>query len=201
MISIGVLALQGDFAEHERVLDKLSVAVRQVRLPIDLDGLDGLILPGGETTTFRRLLSEYRLIQPLREAADRGMPLWGTCAGLIALAKDLEGSEDPIIGVLDISARRNAFGRQAESFEVDLTVPLLGEPAFPAIFIRAPSITRVGPQVQVLAQLADGAPVAVTQGTIMATAFHPELTHDPRLHAYFLGLVKQARGAAYAAAH
>jgi len=201
MTSLGVLALQGDFAEHEGVLDKLNVAVRQVRLPADLDALDGLILPGGETTTFRRLLSEYGLIQPLREAADRGMPLWGTCAGLIALAKDLEGPEDPIIGVLDIGVRRNAFGRQLESFEVDLAVPLLGEPAFHAVFIRAPSITRVGPRVQVLAQLADGAPVAVTQGNLMATVFHPELTRDPRLHAYFLGLVKHARGSAYAAAH
>ena len=186
MTTIGVLALQGDFREHREVLERLEVFVPEVRLPRDLTGLDGLILPGGESTTIVRLLGTSGLLDPLRSLAREGFPIWGTCAGMILLAKRLDASGIPALEAMDIAVRRNAFGRQVDSFEADLSIPILGDPPFHAVFIRAPIIEQVGPGVEVLARLADGTPVAARQGRLLATAFHPELTSDLRLHRFFL---------------
>lgn len=190
-MNIGVLALQGAFAEHERMLRGLGQEVTQVRLPQDLQGIDRLIIPGGESTTIGKLLVAYRLIEPIRERARQEMPIWGTCAGMILLARDItEGRREgqPALGLMDITARRNAFGRQLDSFEADLTVKELGERPFPAVFIRAPVIDAVGPSVETLAALDDGRAVAVREGRLLATAFHPELTGDDRFHQLFLTL-------------
>lgn len=189
---IGVLALQGDFREHIQVLRRLGAEVNEVRLPQHLAGLDGLILPGGESTTVGKLAMEYQLLEPLRELAASGVPLWGTCAGLILLARDV-GREQPLVGALNVQVNRNAFGRQVDSFEADLKVPVLTEPGRPfrAVFIRAPLVTYVGPGVNVLARLDDtNGVVAVQQGHVLGTAFHPELTNDDRFHRYFLALVE-----------
>jgi pyridoxal 5'-phosphate synthase pdxT subunit len=184
---IGVLALQGGFHEHQAMLQRLGHSAPQVRLPADLADLDGLIIPGGESTTIGKLATEYGLMQPLRAfAATR--PTWGTCAGLIFLAKDIGIDRQPILGVLDAQVNRNAFGRQVDSFEVSLAVDGLDAP-FPAVFIRAPLITGVGAGVRVLSSLADGRIVAVQQGHLLGTAFHPELTDDARLHAHFAAMV------------
>jgi len=196
-MKIGVLALQGAFIEHEKMLRRLGVEAVEVRLPQHLAGLDGLILPGGESTTVGKLAVEYGLLEPLRDLAANGLPMWGTCAGLILLARDV-GREQPLIGVLAVTVRRNAFGRQVDSFEADLTVPALAdpEPPFRAVFIRAPLITRAEPRVEVLARLdnvegRNGEIVAVRQGHLLATAFHPELTDDDRFHRYFLTFVER----------
>jgi 5'-phosphate synthase pdxT subunit len=187
-MKIGVLALQGAFIEHEKVLRGLGVETREVRLPEHLEGLDGLIIPGGESTTIGKLATTYGLMQPLQDFA-RSKPTWGTCAGMIFLAKDIGIDRQPILGVMDIHVNRNAFGRQVDSFEADLAIKgLEGEP-FHAIFIRAPIVTAVEPGVDVLATLEDGRIVAVQEGRLLATAFHPELTHDTRLHRYFLEVV------------
>ena len=192
MMRIGVLALQGAFIEHKNVLARLGVQPVEVRLPEHLEGLAGLIIPGGESTTIGLLAQKWGLLEPLREFARSGRPLWGTCAGMILLAKEVVDGVpgQPILGLMDITVRRNAFGRQVDSFEADLAVPVLGDPPFPAVFIRAPVIERVGAGVDVLASLDDGTAVAVQQGNLMATAFHPELTADVRFHRYFLKLVK-----------
>lgn len=189
-MKIGVLALQGAFWEHEAMLRRLGVQTRQVRLPQDLEGLDGLIIPGGESTSIGYLAERRGLLEPLREFALSGRPVWGTCAGMILLAREIVDGipGQPALGLMDITVRRNAFGRQVNSFETDLEVPALGEVPFPAVFIRAPVIERVGLEVEVLARLEDGAPVAVRQGNLLATAFHPELTSDTRFHRYFLEL-------------
>jgi len=186
MTRIGVLALQGDFREHREALERLDVSVHEVRLPRDLADLDGLIIPGGESTTIVRLLRTSGLLEPLRDLARDGFPMWGTCAGMILLAKHLDTSGIPALEAMDIAVRRNAFGRQVDSFEADLSISALGAPPFRAIFIRAPIIERVGPGVEVLARLEDGTPVAARQGRLLATAFHPELTQDLRLHRFFL---------------
>ncbi|MSP14486.1 MAG: pyridoxal 5'-phosphate synthase glutaminase subunit PdxT [Chloroflexi bacterium] len=191
---IGVLALQGDFREHVDVLRQLGVEVREVRLPEHLAGLDGLIIPGGESTTIGKLAMTFGLIEPLRDFVATGHAVWGTCAGAIFLAKDA-GYPQPLIGMMDISVARNAFGRQVESFETDLNMPELakvaeGDEPFKAIFIRAPLITSVGPGVEILAQLDAGRIVAARQGNMLVTSFHPELTSDPRFHRYFLQMVK-----------
>jgi 5'-phosphate synthase pdxT subunit len=203
MIRIGVLALQGDFAEHVAVFSRLGVGAREVRLPEQLDGLNGLIVPGGETTTFTRLMAEYGLLEPIRRLAEDGMPIWGTCAGMIVLARQAADLDRPGLSLMDVVVERNAFGRQVDSFEAELTIPALGQDPFPAVFIRAPIIREVGPEVEVLARLPDSAAgraygsspdgaavVAARQGHVLATAFHPELTDDTRLHRYFLGLVE-----------
>mgnify|MGYP001374624087 CR=1 FL=1 len=187
-MKIGVLALQGAFIEHEKILNELGAQAVQVRLPADLEGLDGLIIPGGESTTIGQLATTFGLIEPLRAFA-RSKPTWGTCAGMIFLAKDIGIDRQPILGVMDISVNRNAFGRQIDSFETDITVPKLGDPPFHAVFIRAPMVISTGDGVETLATLPDGRPIAVEQGHMLATAFHPELTPDHRFHAYFLAQI------------
>jgi 5'-phosphate synthase pdxT subunit len=191
MVTIGVLALQGDFREHREVLERLGVAAPEVRLAKDLEGLDGLIIPGGESTAIVRLMRTSALLEPLRKLAGDGFPIWGTCAGMILLAKRLDASGIPALEAMDIAVRRNAFGRQVDSFEADLPVPVLGDPPFHAIFIRAPVIEDIGPGVEVLARLPDGTPVAARQGRLLATAFHPELASDHRFHQFFLQRIVQ----------
>lgn len=186
-MNIGVLALQGDFIEHELILQRLGIVVGEVRLPKDLDALDGLIMPGGESTTFAKLAARFGLVEPLRSFTRHGHPVWGTCAGLIFLAKDV-GRDQPTLGLMDIKVRRNAFGRQVDSFISDLNLPIVGNSPFPGVFIRAPIIESVGPTVQTLGQLDDGTIVAARQGNMLVTSFHPELTHDTRMHQYFLDM-------------
>ena len=192
-MDIGVLALQGDFAEHQAMLEKLGAAVRQVRQPGQLAGLAGLVIPGGESTTMGKLAAAYDLIEPLREFG-RMHAIWGTCAGAIFLSRDA-GKKQPLLDLMDIKVIRNAFGRQVDSFEIDLDVPELrsvdpsGKP-YHAVFIRAPLIESVGGSAKVLAALPDGRIVAARQGHLLATVFHPELTPDDRFHRYFLELVK-----------
>lgn len=190
---IGVLALQGDFAEHVAALERTGAAAREVRQPRDLDGLDGIIIPGGESTTITRLMGIYELLEPLRERVREGLPTWGTCAGAIVLAREAIGLDRPNIGLMDIVVRRNAFGRQLDSFEADLPVKPLGEAPYHAVFIRAPTIDGVGPNVEVIARLEDGTAVAAREGTMVASSFHPELTDDSRFHEYFLDLVRQTK--------
>lgn len=198
--TIGVLALQGAFIEHEHALERLGVVAREVRLPSDLDGLDGLIMPGGESTTIGKLMVQYELVEPIRQAARDGMPIWGTCAGMILLAKDIGGLQQPLIGVMDVVVERNAFGRQLDSFETLLNIPAIGPEPFPAVFIRAPLIHAVTGDAEVLATLDDGRIVAVRQGNLIATSFHPELTHDDRLHRYFVEQIAAPQATATAAA-
>jgi 5'-phosphate synthase pdxT subunit len=190
-MKIGVLALQGAFIEHEKILRSLGAEASEVRLPADLVGLDGLILPGGESTTIGKLAVQYGLIEPIRAFAAAGKPLWGTCAGMIFLSKDAQ-RDQPLLGLMDVTVQRNAFGRQVDSFATELEIPALDSPTpFPAIFIRAPLIEKVGPGVDILAHLADGTIVAARQDNLLATSFHPELSRDDRLHRYFLSLVKR----------
>jgi len=190
MARVGVLALQGAFAEHVATLRKLGAQTIEVRLPEHLEGLGGLVIPGGESTTIGKLAVTYGLIEPIRRLAERGVPIWGTCAGMILLARDIGGLDQPLLGLMDIAVRRNAFGRQVDSFIADLDMPALGPgmAPFPGVFIRAPLIERAGPEVEVLARLPDGRAVAARQGSLLATAFHPELTQDTRLHRYFLSM-------------
>lgn len=189
-MKIGVLALQGAFIEHVKMLRQLDVAAVEVRLPHHLDGLDGLIIPGGESTTIGKLATDYGLIEPLRRFS-HNRPTWGTCAGMIFLARDVGIDEQPILGSMDITVDRNAFGRQIDSFETDLDIAGLTGGAFHAVFIRAPVVTAVNCAVEVLARLDDGRIVAVRQGHLLATAFHPELTDDLRLHSLFCVIVKE----------
>jgi len=186
---IGVLASQGAFAEHIAVLQRLAVDTVPVRLPHQLASLDGLIIPGGESTSISKLTLDYNLTNEIRNLAKNGLPILGTCAGMILLAKEIPESDVEPIGVMDIAVRRNAFGRQKDSFETNLLIPVLGEPPFPAIFIRAPLIERVNNGVEILARLADDTIVAARQGKLLASAFHPELTNDLRFHRYFLDIV------------
>ena len=189
MTNIGVLALQGAFIEHEKMLRALGAETTQVRLPQHLDSLDGLIIPGGESTTIGKLATTYGLMEPLRQFAQM-YPTWGTCAGMIFLAKELGHNQQPILGLMDITVDRNAFGRQVDSFEVQLDISVLEGDPFHAVFIRAPVVTQVDDSVDVLSTLADGRIVATRQKHLLATAFHPELTGDSRLHGYFLKMVK-----------
>jgi 5'-phosphate synthase pdxT subunit len=187
-VKIGVLALQGAVAEHIQMLSALGAEAIPVRLPSELDGLDALIIPGGESTTISKLLSDYGLMEPIRQLAKKGFPIFGTCAGLVLLAKKVPNLQRESIGMMDIEVERNAFGRQADSFEADLKIPALHNGTFHGIFIRAPIIEKVERGVEVLCQL-NGKPVAVRQGKLLACAFHPELTDDLRLHKYFLDIV------------
>ncbi len=199
MATIGVLALQGDFAEHLAVLRRLGVPTREVRQPRDLEGLAGLIIPGGESTTIGRLLERFRLAEPVQAFARAGRPVWGTCAGLILLAREVDpetrARHQPLLELLDVVVRRNAFGSQRESFECDLLVEPLGPVPLRAVFIRAPIVRQVGPDVRVLARLPDGTPVAVQQGNVIGTAFHPELTGDRRFHQWFVQLAESVAAA------
>jgi pyridoxal 5'-phosphate synthase pdxT subunit len=181
-MKIGVLALQGAFAEHVAVLRSLGVEAVEVRLPAHVEQVDGLILPGGESTTMRRLIDRWGMREPIMELAAAGAPLFGTCAGMIVLAKEIAGGEEPILPLLDVTVERNAFGRQLDSFETELPVPLLGDTPVHAVFIRAPVIERVGDDVDVLARLDDGRVVAVRQRNVIATSFHPELAGETRFH-------------------
>lgn len=186
-MKVGVLALQGDFEEHCAVLTRLGVQARQVRLPEHLEGLDGLIIPGGESTTIGKLANRFGLMNELRKLAET-MPVWGTCAGLVFLARDV-GTDQPLLGIVDMIVERNAFGRQVDSFEADLDIRGIEGGPFHGVFIRAPVITEAGPEVEVLCRLANGRIVAAKQGHILVTSFHPELTSDDRLHKYFLDIV------------
>ena len=188
-MKIGVLASQGAFAEHIAVLHQLGVETAPVRLPQELKGLDGLIIPGGESTSISRLVQDYGLTGELRELASNGLPVFGTCAGMILLAKQNSDAYLEPLGVMDITVKRNAFGRQKESFETELSIPVLGEKPFPGVFIRAPLIGQMKDGVEILAKLPDGTAVAARQGKLLASAFHPELTDDLRFHRYFLDIV------------
>ena len=179
---IGVLRVQGAFAEHEALLRSVGVEVVPVRLPEHLDGLAGLVLPGGESTTMRKLIDRWGLRAPILELARAGAPVLGTCAGMILLAQDIVDGDEPVFPLLDISVKRNAFGRQLDSFEADLDVAVLGDRPVHAIFIRAPIVERSGDEVDVLARLEDGSVVAVRQRNVIATAFHPELSGEVRFH-------------------
>ena len=188
---IGVLALQGAVREHVAAIRDVGGEPVEVRLPRDLVDVDALILPGGESTTMRRLIDAYGLREPIAALARRGAPMLGTCAGMILLAERSADAEDPVFGLLDLEVRRNGYGRQLDSFEADLDVPSLGEGPLHGIFIRAPMVTDVGPRAEVLARDPDGHPVAVRQGRVLATAFHPELTGDRRLHRLLVELVAE----------
>ncbi|HUF06308.1 MAG TPA: pyridoxal 5'-phosphate synthase glutaminase subunit PdxT [Candidatus Binatia bacterium] len=188
---IGVLALQGAVRPHVEAIREVGGEPVEVRLPRDLVHLDALILPGGESTTMRRLVDGYGLREPIAALARGGTPLLGTCAGMILLAERLADGE-PYFGLLDVELRRNGYGRQLDSFETDLTIPDLGDEPLHAIFIRAPIVTEVGPLAEVLARDADGNPVAVRQGRMLATAFHPELTPDRRIHRLLVELAGEA---------
>jgi 5'-phosphate synthase pdxT subunit len=181
-MTIGVLALQGAFIEHVSVLRAIGADPVEIRLPRQLDDIDGLVIPGGESTTMRRLIDRWALRDPILALIDRGAPVLGTCAGMIVLAKEIAGGDPPVLPVLDVTVERNAFGRQLDSFETELDVPVLGSQPVHAVFIRAPVITRVGPGVAVMATLDDGRVVAVRERNVLATAFHPELAGETRFH-------------------
>jgi pyridoxal 5'-phosphate synthase pdxT subunit len=187
-VKIGILALQGAVIEHRRAFERLGIAVRDVKTVADLAGVDGLVIPGGESTTVIRLLARFGLDVEIVARVRAGMPLWGTCMGMIVAAHDVAGLDQPTLDLIDVTVRRNAFGRQVESAEVMLDVAELGAQPFPAVFIRAPWIERAGPDVQMLAQL-NGHGVLVRQGNVLGSSFHPELTHDDRLHQYFATMV------------
>ncbi len=195
-MKIGVLALQGAFIEHEAMLRRLGVEVVEVRLPQDLDDVNGVIIPGGESTTIGKLAVRYNLMEPLRELARSGKPLWGTCAGMIFMAKAVEGEgrDQPLLGLMDVRVQRNAFGRQVDSFEANLNIKGVdGDKPFHAIFIRAPLIESVGAGVDVLARVEkdnQDVIVAARQGNLLATSFHPELSYDDRFHRYFLKMAE-----------
>jgi 5'-phosphate synthase pdxT subunit len=186
----GVLGLQGDFREHLDTFQRLGAEAVDVRRPEQLDDVDALVIPGGESTTIGKLALLYGFIPKLKERVADGMAVWGTCAGAIFIARDVPGHPHPLAELMDITVRRNAFGRQLDSFEADLDVPALGSDPFHAVFIRAPLIEAVGPDVEVLSKLNDGRIVAARQDHLLATSFHPELTHDGRFHDYFLKLGK-----------
>lgn len=193
MTVMGVLALQGDFAEHIVILHRIGIETREIRLADQLSAVDGLIIPGGESTTIGKLAEDFHLMEPLRAFAHI-KPVWGTCAGAIFLSKDSKRSQ-PLLGMMDIIVERNAFGRQIDSFEVDLNVPALdsvgpGNKPYHAVFIRAPLIESVGKGVEVLSRLENGKIVAARQGKLLATSFHPELTLDDRFHRYFVEMAK-----------
>ena len=190
-VRIGVLALQGDFAEHGAMLGRLDAEPVEVRQPSDLDGIAGLIIPGGESTTIGKLMERYALRGPIQALAEAGKPIWGTCAGLILMARDV-GRCQPLLNLLDITVERNAFGRQTDSFETDLEIEGINGGPFHAVFIRAPIVRAVGPGVRVLSRLDDGTIVAVRHGRLFGTSFHPELTGDARLHASFVEMARHA---------
>lgn len=188
MTRVGVLALQGDVVEHAAALERAGARAAAVKSLSDLGGVDALVIPGGESTTVMKLLERAHLARPIVERVQGGMPLWGTCMGMIVAAREVADLDQPTLNLLDITVRRNAFGRQNDSAEVELSIPALGDAPFHAIFIRAPWIERCGPGVELLAQR-DGRGVMVRERNVLATSFHPELGGDPRIHRYFLEMV------------
>ena len=188
---VGVLALQGTFIEHIDILRQLGVEAAPIRLPHQLDTLDGLVIPGGESTTMLRLMENFDLIQPIKEMARDGLAIWGTCAGMILLAKDVSNYDMGTLGLMDVKVRRNHFGSQVDSFEADLEIPFVGAEPFHAVFIRAPIIEEAKPYVEILSRLPDSTIVAIRQNRLLACAFHPEFTDDLRFHSYFLNMVSQ----------
>jgi 5'-phosphate synthase pdxT subunit len=191
VMRVGVLALQGTFIEHIDLLQQLSVEAPPIRLPHELHTLDGLIIPGGESTTMLRLMKSFGLIEPIRGMARHGLPIWGTCAGMILLARGVSNYEMETLGLMDVKVKRNAFGSQVDSFEADLEIPPTGEEPFHAVFIRAPVIEEAMAGVEILARLHDGIIVAAKQHLLLACAFHPEFTDDLRFHSYFLNMISQ----------
>ena len=192
MPTIGVLAIQGDFLEHRQALARLGVEAPEIRLPHQLEDVDGLIIPGGESTTIAQLIDIYGFREPLRERARQGMAVWGTCAGMIVIADRLTDARPEPLRLMDIEVSRNAFGRQVDSFEADIEFQDIEGAPFHCVFIRAPVVNRVGASVRTLAALDDGRPVAVRQGRLLSTAFHPELTGDSRIHELFARIASQA---------
>jgi 5'-phosphate synthase pdxT subunit len=192
-MKIGVLAVQGAFVEHIEILRQLKVDTLPIRLPRELAGLDGLIIPGGESTSISKLMLTYNLMTEVKNLAQSGLPIFGTCAGMIILASNISDSDVTPLGVMEITVGRNSFGRQRESFEAELSMPVLGEKPFPAVFIRAPVIKKVNGKAEILARLDDGTAVAARQGKLLVSAFHPELTSDLRFHQYFLDIVSGSR--------
>ncbi len=187
---VGVLAIQGDFQEHRQMLEKLGVEVSEIRLPHQLDGIDGLIIPGGESTTIVQLIDIYNFRDVLREKIKVGLPVWGTCAGLIVISDKLSDHRPEPLHIMDIEVSRNAFGRQLDSFEADIEFDEIEGPPFHCVFIRAPGVDKMGKEVRVLAKLDDGRPIAVRQGNMLATSFHPELTDDTRIHDLFIKMIQ-----------
>ncbi|HEY7822065.1 MAG TPA: pyridoxal 5'-phosphate synthase glutaminase subunit PdxT [Acidimicrobiia bacterium] len=187
MSRVGVLALQGDVREHMRLLETLGADATSVKTPEQLDSVEGLVIPGGESTTIRKMAGRFGLLEPLRSAAENGLPIYGTCAGMILLGGAVTEGDQPLLGILDVVVKRNAFGRQNESFEADLDIAGLDTPLH-AVFIRAPWIEKVGSEVEILSEV-DDHPVMVRQGSILATSFHPELTGDGRIHQMLLDLI------------
>lgn len=196
MTVIGVLALQGAFIEHVKKLDQIGVDAREVRLPEQIADVDGLIIPGGESTTIGKLIDRFELRAPIVELAHSGRPLWGTCAGMILLAhavdEDTRARSQPLLDLMDLTVRRNAFGSQLDSFETDLDIPVVAETPIHAVFIRAPIISSIGTDVEVLARLDNGQIVAARQRNLIVTSFHPELTSDDRLHRWFVDTAEGA---------
>jgi len=190
-MKVGVLALQGTFIEHIGILRQLGVEASPIRLPHELNTLDGLIIPGGESTTMLRLMESFGLIQPIRKMARDGLAIWGTCAGMVLLANSISNYEMETLGLMDMKIRRNAFGSQIDSFEMDLEIPAVGEKPFHAVFIRAPVVKEAEPGVKILSCLPDSTIVAARQNRLLACAFHPEFTDDLRFHSYFLSMVSQ----------
>ena len=189
-MKIGVLAAQGAFAEHITILNRLNVEAVPVRLPEELNGVDGLVIPGGESTAVSRLITAYGLKEEIKSMASKGIALFGTCTGMILMSAGISNNGVTSMGLMDVKVKRNAFGRQRESFETELAIPVLGKEFFPAVFIRAPIIEEAGDGVEVLARLSDGTMVAARQGKMLVAAFHPELTTDTRFHHYFLDMIK-----------
>lgn len=187
---VGVVAVQGDFAEHIAVMRKLGVEAREIRLPEDLDAVDALIIPGGESTTMRRLFDLYNLTNPIKCLAKSGLPIWGTCAGMILLADDLTDDRPEPLHLMNITVSRNAYGRQIDSFEADIEIPELGPTSFHGVFIRAPAVIKSGINVETLGRIEKGSAVALREDNILVTSFHPELTTDTRLHSFFLSMIK-----------
>ncbi len=192
-MKIGVLASQGAFAEHISILNTLDVEAVPVRLPRELKGVDGLVIPGGESTTIGRMMAAYELTREIEALARAGMPVFGTCAGMVLMAKKVPGCYPEPLGLMDFTVKRNAFGRQRESFETELSIPVLGKKPFHAVFIRAPAIEHRNGTVEILAKLAGGPEVDARQGKLLVSALHPELTDDPRFHRYFLDIVSGRR--------
>ena len=191
-MTLGVLAIQGDFLEHIQTLDRLGVRSREIRMPGQLDEIDGLIIPGGESTTIVQLIDIYGFRTKLTEKVESGLPVWGTCAGMIVIADELTNHRPEPLHLMDINVSRNAFGRQVDSFEIDLQIGGIEGPPFRCVFIRAPVVNSIGADVRVLARLPDDRPIAVRQGNLLGTSFHPELTDDTRVHELFVKIVEDA---------